>query len=38
MKQSADMIYHANVYAIYRLRPLKDQNRLKDQKQKTIME
>ena len=31
MKQSTDVIYNANGYAIYRLRPLKDQNRLKDQ-------
>ncbi|MHB8138840.1 MAG: ArnT family glycosyltransferase [Smithellaceae bacterium] len=31
MKQSTDVIYDANGYAVYRLRPLKDQNRLKDQ-------
>lgn len=31
MKQSTDVIYNTNGYAVYRLRPLKDQNRLKDQ-------
>lgn len=31
MKQSTDVIHNANGYAIYRLRPLKDQNRIKDQ-------
>ena len=31
MKHSADVIYNANGYVIYRLHPLKDQNRIKDQ-------
>jgi len=31
MKKSTDVIYNTNGYSIYRLRPLKDQNHLKDQ-------